>query len=83
MFCNWKREAKRGSSALRLPADATSASRTNGLRIMYDAERAADELRSEIDRGASQEGERHHVHEDLGLGHDRVLEHTLRNVSLA
>ena len=66
-------DADKGSSTLRLPADATSASRTNGLRIVYDTERAADKLGGEIDSGTSQEGDRDRVYDDTGLSHDRVF----------
>ena len=71
---------KRSSSNLRLPADATSASRTDRLGVIHDTERAADKLCGEIDRGTSQEGERYHVDDDAGLSHDRVLEHTFGNI---
>jgi len=68
---------KIGSSALRLPADATSASRTDDLGIIDDTERAGDELGSEIDRGAAQELERYHVYDDMSLSPGRGLKHTL------
>lgn len=66
-------DANKGSSTLRLPADATSTSRTNSLRIIYDTERTADKLGGEIDRGTSQEGEGDRVYDDTGLSHDRVF----------
>jgi len=56
---------KIGSSALRLPADATSAPGTDNLGIIDDMERAADELRGEIDRGAAQELERYRVYDGV------------------
>jgi hypothetical protein len=68
---------KTSSSNLRLPADATSASRTDGLGVIYDTERAADKLCGEINRRTSQEGERYRVDDDAGLSHDRVLKHTV------
>ena len=72
---SWGR--KNSSSALRLPADSTSASRTDGLGIIDDPERAADELGSEIDHGAAQGLERYYVYNDVSLSHGRGLKHTL------
>ena len=73
---------KKGSSILRLPADATSASRTDGLGIIDDTKRAADKLGGEIDRGASQELERYGVYNDAGLSHDGVLKYTSEHFSV-
>jgi len=64
------------SLGLRFPTDAASTSRTNSLGIVYNTERAADELGGEIDRRTSQKSERDCVYDDTGLSHDRVLKLT-------
>jgi len=80
MLYNYK-ACKKCSSGLRLPADATSASRTNGLGIIDDTKRATDKLGGEIDRGTPQELERYGVYNDAGLSHDGVLKYiVLRSV---
>ena len=76
------KECKKSWSGLRLPADATSASRTDGLGIIDDTKRAADKLGGEIDRGASQEFERYGVYNDAGLSHGGVLKYTSENFSV-
>jgi hypothetical protein len=78
------RDEKIGSSALLLPADGTSASRTDDLGLGGDTERDADELCREIDRGAgraAQQLERYYIYDpdDTILSHSRVLKHTLRS----
>lgn len=64
------------SLGLRFPTDATSTSRANSLGVVHNTERAADELRGEIDRRSLQESERDCVYDDTGLRHGRVLELT-------
>ena len=67
---------KKDYLGLRFPADTTSTPRSDGLGIVYNTERAANELCSEIDRRTSQEGERNCVYDDTGPSHDRMLELT-------
>jgi len=81
MLYNYK-ACKKCSSGLRLPADATSASRTNGLGIIDDTKRATDKLGGEIDRGTPQELERYGVYNDAGLSHDGVLKYTSEHFSV-
>jgi hypothetical protein len=64
------------SLGLRFPTDATSTSRANSLGIVHNTERAADELRGEIDRRTSQESKRYCVYDDTSLRHGRVFEFT-------
>ena len=46
------------------------------MGIIYNAERAANELGCEIDRRTPQEGERNCVYDDAGPSHDRMLKLT-------
>ena len=67
---------KKNSLGLRFPADSTSTSGSNGLGIIYNAKRAANELGGEIDCRAPQKGERNCVYDDTGPSHDRMLKLT-------
>ena len=69
-------DVRKDSLGLRFPADTTSTPRSNGLGIIYNTERAANELCSEIDRRTPQEGERNSVYDDTGPSHNRMLELT-------